>query len=189
MLAIRGLGAPLPMELSVPARYTLSQRLRREVEQLRDVTKPEAYKRCFEIARAAHRLGLQLDNQNALQLFQEMIEQRLQNLRNNFAADGCKEIVFLVDTADRLKLALDEAALQNQIFFILKDRLGEAIDRLLAAPVVAASPQQHTPTLEDYNHISDFLHIAYRFNFNIKAYKDRLKPLEQEWSQDPRYWP
>jgi hypothetical protein len=183
MLALRGLGAPIPVELAVPARYTLSQRLRREVEQLRDVTNPEAYKHCLEITRAAHRLGLQLDHQRASQLFQQMIEQRLQRLYDEFVADGCKEIVFLVDTADRLKLPLDEAALQNQIFSILKDRLGNAIDRLMAVA------QQQPATPAAYDHISDFLHVAYRFNFSIKAYKDRLKPLEQELSQDPKYWP
>jgi len=34
-----------------------------------------------------------------------------------------------------------------------------------------------------------FLRLAYRFNFNIKIYKDRLKAVEQALSQDPRFWP
>jgi hypothetical protein len=190
MQALRGLGAPLPNELSVPARYTLSQRLRQEVEKLHNVTDPEAYKYCLEVARAAQRLGLQLDNRSASQAFQEMIEQRLQHLFNNSTAtptfpssslkdNRSEELLVLVDIADRLKLALDEASIQNQIFSILQERLDGFIDRILASPQIE----------QDYNYVSNFLRLAYRFNFNIKAYKDRLKPVEQAWSQDPRYWP
>ncbi|MGH7595081.1 MAG: DUF3536 domain-containing protein [bacterium] len=179
MQALRGLGAALPAELSVPASYTLSQRLRAEVEKLRNVTEPEAYKPCLEIARAAQRLGLQLDNESASRVFQEMIEQRLQRLFNNAAMESCKEILALVDIADRLKLALDEPSIQNQIFSILNERADAMIDRILAAAQIEPG----------YDAVSDFLHLAYRFNFNIKRYKDRLKPLEQAWSQDPRYWP
>jgi Domain of unknown function (DUF3536)/Glycosyl hydrolase family 57 len=179
MQALRGLGAALPAELSVPARYTLSQRLRAEVEKLRNITEPEAYKPCLEVARAAQRLGLQLDNENASRIFQEMIEQRLQHVFNNSVVESCKEILALVDIADRLKLALDEPSIQNQIFFILNERVDAMIDRTLAAAQIEP----------EYDAVSDFLRLAYRFNFNIKRYKDRLKPLEQAWSQDPRYWP
>jgi hypothetical protein len=177
MQALRGLGAALPIELSVPARYTLSQQLREEIAKLHNVTDPAAYKPCLEIARAAQRLGLQLENQQAAQLFQGMIEQRLQQLFNDGAA--CKEIVTLVDLADRLQLALDETSIQNHIFAILQHRLDGIIDRILAAPQIE----------QEYDCVANFLSVAYRFNFNIKIYKDRLKPIEQAWSQDPRYWP
>jgi hypothetical protein len=60
MQTLRGLGSPLPIELSVPARYTLSQRLRQEVEKLHNVTDPEAYKPCLEVARAAQRSACSL---------------------------------------------------------------------------------------------------------------------------------
>ncbi|MDZ7291293.1 MAG: DUF3536 domain-containing protein [candidate division KSB1 bacterium] len=187
MEALHGLGAPLPVELSVPARYTLSQRLREEVEKLRPdlslenvgVTDPETYKHCLEIARTAHRLGLQLDNESASRVFQETIEQRLHHLFNDTAAQSCKEILMLVDIADRLKLALEEASIQNQIFAVLHERIDGLIDRVLASSQIE----------QDYDYVSDFLRLAYRFNFNIKSYKDRLKPIEQAWSQDPRYWP
>ena len=179
MQALRGLGAALPVEWSVPARYTLSRQLREEIEKLRDVTDPEAYKRCLEIARAAQRLGLQLENQQATLLFQEMIEQRLQQLFNDGSGKTCREISTLVDIADRLKLALDETSIQNHLFAILHQRIDGLIDRILAAPQIEP----------EYDCVATFLGVAYRFNFNIKSYKDRLKPLEQAWSQDPRYWP
>jgi len=179
MQALRGLGANLPAELSVPARYTLSRQLREEIMKLPNVTDPEAYKPCLEIARAAHRLGLQLENQQPSQLFQDMIEQRLQHLFHNGAGQACKEIAELVDIADRLKLTLDAASIQNHIFAILQQHLDGLIDRILAAPQIE----------QEYDCVSDFLNIAYRFNFNIKKYKDRLKPVEQAWSQDPKYWP
>jgi len=179
MQALRGLGAALPVEWSVPARYTLSRQLRDEIEKLRDVTEPEAYKHCLEIARAAQRLGLQLENQQATLLFQEMIEQRLQQLFNDGSGKTCKEISTLVDIADRLKLMLDETSIQNHIFVILQQRVDNMIDRILAAAQIEP----------EYECVANFLSLAYRFNFNIKNYKDRLKPLEQAWSQDPRYWP
>jgi hypothetical protein len=179
MQALRELGAALPAELSVPARYTLSRQLREEIMKLHNVTDPEAYKPCLEIARAARRLGLQLENQQPSQLFQNMIEQRLQHLFNNGAGQACKEIAELVDIADKLKLALDETSIQNHIFAILQQHLDGLIDRILAAPQIE----------QEYDCVSSFLNIAYRFNFNIKKYKDRLKPVEQAWSQDPRYWP
>jgi hypothetical protein len=178
MQALRGLGAPLPAELAVPARFTLSQRLRRQVEQLRDITDPEAYKQCLETARLAQRLGLTLDNQQPSQLFQIMIEQRLRLLHENFGGVSCQDILNLVDIADRLKLSLDEASIQNEIFSILQDRIGQRIDQLLISL-----------NEKDYDNVSDFLRLAYRFHFSIKTYKDRLKPLEQAWSQDPKYWP
>ena len=191
MQALRGLGAALPVELSVPARYTLSQQLREEVEKLRPdlslgttstkvgVTDPEAYKQCLEVARTAQRLGLQLESQRATQLFQEMIETRLQHLFNDGNGKICKEISTLVDIADRLKLQLDEASIQNYLFAILHQRVDGMIDRILAA----------TQIEPEYDGVANFLSVAFRFNFNIKSYKDRLKPLEQAWSQDPRYWP
>ncbi len=179
MQALRGLGATLPAELSVPARYTLSLRLREEVQKLRNVTNPEAYKPCLEVARAAQRLGLQLDNRSASRVFQDMIEERLQHLFNNSLDASCKELLALVDIADRLKLELDEPSIQNQIFSILHERIDGLIDRIFAAAQIE----------QEYDTVSDFLRLAYRFNFNIKRFKDRLKPLEQAWSQDPRYWP
>jgi hypothetical protein len=179
MQALRGLGAALPVELSVPARYTLSRQLREEITKLHNVTEPEAYKHCLEIARAAQRLGLQLENQQASQLFQGMIEQRLRRLLENADGKACKEISTLVDIADRLKLVLDETSIQNHIFAILHQHVDGIIDRILAASQIE----------QEYDCVSNFLSIAYRFNFNIKSYKDRLKPLEQAWSQDPRYWP
>jgi len=179
MQGLRTLGAALPVELSVPARYTLSRQLREEIAKLHDVTDPEAYKHCLEIARAAQRLGLQLENQQATLLFQEMIEQRLQQLFNDGSGKTCKEISTLVDIADRLKLMLDETSIQNHIFVILQQRVDNMIDRILAAAQIEP----------EYECVANFLSLAYRFNFNIKSYKDRLKPLEQAWSQDPRYWP
>jgi len=179
MQALRGLGAALPIELSVPARYTLGQQLRDEVEKLRNVTDPEAYKQCLEIARTAQRLGLQLESQRATELFQEMIEARLQQLFNDGSGKTCKEISTLVDIADRLKLQLDETSVQNHVFAILQQRVDAMIDRILAAASI-----EH-----EYECVANFLSLAFRFNFNIKSYKDRLKPVEQAWSQDPRYWP
>jgi len=40
-----------------------------------------------------------------------------------------------------------------------------------------------------YELVTELLRLAYKLNFNIDEYKQRLKPLEERLSQDPRFWP
>ncbi|MDL1875804.1 hypothetical protein FBQ85_11635 [Cytophagia bacterium CHB2] len=108
-----------------------------------------------------------------------MIEHRLQDLYENFNADGCREILSLIDITQKLNLRLAQDHAQNLIFVLLQERVLPLIE------AVAANPQNKS----DYALSSDFLQIAYHFGFNIKIYKDRLKELEDRLADDPSIWP
>jgi hypothetical protein len=176
---IHDLGATMPEELSVPARYTLSRELRREIEKLGERTEAEAYKRCLEIVRTAGKLGIELNTDWAAHHLQKMIEKRLQRLHLSFTPACSREILSLIDIAQKLKLRLTPDNIQNMIFMLLQERVLPLID------AVATNPQNKA----DYELCSGFLRIAYHFDFNIKAYKDRLKTLEQQLADDPSIWP
>ncbi|MCK6559969.1 DUF3536 domain-containing protein [candidate division KSB1 bacterium] len=176
---LRDLGATIPEELSVPARYTLSLELRREIERLGETTETEAYRRCLEISRLAEKLGIELSTEWAGQHLQAMLEKRLHALSANFGPACCQEILSLIDIAQKLKLRLTPDHIQNTIFELLQDRVQPLID------TVAADPQNR----QAYELSTLFLQIAYHFNFNIKAYKDRMKALEEQLAADPSVWP
>ncbi|MDZ7266288.1 MAG: DUF3536 domain-containing protein [candidate division KSB1 bacterium] len=176
---LRDLGATIPEELRVPARYTLSLELRREIERLGETTEAEAYRRCLEIARTAEKLGIALDTNWAGQHLQAMLEKRLRALHNDFSAACCLEILSLIDIAQKLNLHLTPEPIQNTIFELLQERVQPLID------TVVADPQNR----QAYELSTLFLQIAYHFNFDIKNYKDRMKTLEEQLAADPSLWP
>jgi len=173
------LGATIPEELSVPARYTLSREFRDEIERLENVAERHAFERCLEIARQAEKLKIALDTRWASRHLQGMVKQRLRSLYVDFVADKCKELLNLVEGAQRLKLNLWTDEIQNLTFQILQDRLLPLIDSVLSNPQQTSS----------YDLVSNFLQISYYFGFNTKIYKDRLQAIERELSEDPQFWP
>lgn len=177
---LRELNLPIPEEFAMPARHTLSDRLLREVERLRDITKESAYRRSLDIARSASKLGLQLNVHKASRIFQDMLQSRLSSLRTNLDAAVCEDLLRLTQIAERLKLELNEAPIQTELYFVLQDQIMPLIDKMLLA-------QERDEN--NYALIETVMRLAYRYNFNIKIYKDRIKPLEQAMSQDPRFWP
>ncbi|NUO78465.1 DUF3536 domain-containing protein [candidate division KSB1 bacterium] len=177
--SLRDLGATIPEELRVPTRYTLSHDLRREIEVVGDATDLDSYKRSFEIARLANRLGIELETYWVSRQIQSMLEKRLASLYEGLSAELCKEVLNLHEVSQRLKLTLMVENVQNQIFAILRDRLAPLLDVVLAERENNAG----------YDLANTFLQIAYKFGFSTKVYKDRLKAVEQELSEDPRFWP
>lgn len=179
LLNLREYNVPVPEQFAVPVRHVLGYRLLREIQRLRDVTNEHAYRHCLDIADMARALGLQLSVRKASRIFQEMLESRLVALRANLDAKLCDDILRLTHIGDRLKLDLNESPIQNLIYFILQEQITPLIDRMLEAERDEGR----------YALLDMFLRLAYRFNFNIKIYKDRLKAVEQALSQDPRFWP
>ncbi|MEK7727116.1 MAG: DUF3536 domain-containing protein, partial [candidate division KSB1 bacterium] len=137
--SLRDLGATIPEELRVPTRYTLSHDLRREIEVLGDATDLDSYKRSFEIARLANRLGIELDTSWVSKRIQLMLEKRLALLYEGLTPELCTEVMNLHEVAQRLKLALTADDIQNQIFTILRDRLAPLLDVVLAERETNAS--------------------------------------------------
>ncbi len=179
---LRALHLPIPEEFAVPARHILSHRLLREIERLRNVTKESAYRQCVDIVQTASYLGLKLNVRKASHIFQEMIESRLTSLRKSLDATICEDLLHFTQMGERLKLDLNEMTTQNLLYFILQEQVIPLIDKLVASGLDGSDEAQ-------YGLLDMVLRLAYRFNFNIKMYKDRLKPVEQAMSQDPKYWP
>lgn len=177
--SLRELGAKIPEELRVPARYSLSRELRAELEQVGDAIDLDSYRRCFEVARTAARLGIELDSNWASQFLQTKLEKRCEALGEDFKPETVRLVLMLIEVAQRLKLDLRLDAIQNRIFALLQERLSPLIEEVLANPEAR----------ERYNLASDFLQVAYHFGFSIKAYKDRLQAVEQKMSEDPSIWP
>jgi len=177
---LRALHLPIPEEFAVPARHILSQRLLREVERLRNTTKESSYRQGIDIVQTANYLGLKLNVQKASRIFQEMLESRLAALRAHLDTTICEELLQLTHIGERLKLELNEVPIQNLLYFILQEQITPFIDNMLMT---------ETRDEAQYALLDMVLRLAYRFNFNIKIYKDRMKPVEQAMSQDPKYWP
>ncbi len=177
--SLRDLGATIPEELRVPTRYTLSHDLRREIEVVGDAADLDSYKRSFEIARLANKLGIELDTSWVSKKIEALLEKRLALLYEGLTPDLCKEVLNLHEVSQRLKLALMVENIQNQIFTILRDRLAPLIDVVLA----------ERETNLSYDLANTFLQIAYKFGFSTKIYKERLQAVEQQFSENPKFWP
>jgi alpha-amylase/alpha-mannosidase (GH57 family) len=177
--SLRELGAKIPEELRVPARYSLSRELRKELEAVGDAGEFDSYRRCFEIVRTAARLGLEFDTQWASQFLQTRLEKSCDDLYHDFKPETCRLVLLLIEVSQRLKLDLRLDTIQNRVFAILQERVPPLIEEIVAKPEAR----------DRYNLASDFLQVAYLFGFSIKPYKDRLQVIEQKLSEDPNLWP
>ncbi len=178
-LTIARLDVPLPEAITIPAKITLGNILYEELTRLESVVDINAYRKAMEAARAAQRLNISLNGDAAVNLFLNHLEKYLLRLYLNFNKENARRVVTLIELADHLKLDLPQSRIQNQLFKILKLRVLPAIEKIV----------KETADKNLYDVVNDTLRMAYRFNFNIKIYKDRLRPFEEKISQDPNYWP
>ncbi|MFQ5629231.1 MAG: DUF3536 domain-containing protein, partial [bacterium] len=173
------LGLALPEEIVQPAKITLSNIILSEVSRLRNEPDITKYEKALDAARAAQSMNIPLNTEKAASIFQKKLERRLIGLLRDFNDENVQKFTALIDLADRLKLKLHQSPIQNHLYAILQKQIVPAIDKLL---------EQQAPDAL-YSAVNSILRIAYRLNFNIKIYKDRLKAFEQPMSQDPSYWP
>lgn len=178
-LTIAKMEVPLPEAITLPARVTLSRQLLDELNRLEGVTDVRAYRKALDAARTAQRLNIVLDTERACAHFQNNIENALLKLYMAFTVANARRVTALVELADRLKLELPQSRIQNKLFEILKRKVLPAIEQIV----------HDRGTKDLYDVVNETLRIAYRFNFNIKVYKDRLRAFEEKISQDPNYWP
>ena len=178
-LTIAKMEVPLPEAVIVPAKITLSRQMLEELIRLDGVTDVRAYKRALDAARTAQRLHIELDNEKVCAHFQNNIENQLLKLYLNFNRENARRVIVMIELADRLKLCLPQSRIQNRLFEILNFRVLPAIEKIVNGKAGR----------ELYDAVNDTLRIAFRFNFNIKIYKDRLREFEEKISQDPNYWP
>ena len=176
---LHDLGIPIPVQLRAAAEQALSFKLQNEVEKLSEVTEVYRYEGALEIARTAERLGLALNTEETQAFFQRMIEERMNTLCRSMRSKNCHQLLQLWEIITRLGIKVREDRIQNQLYKVLTTKVPKLIDEIVAAGKIDAR----------YVFVSSILRLAYRLNFNIESYKDRLKLVEEKLSQDPQFWP
>jgi len=179
ILMIHRLGLAIPKELRGPAEYTLSARLEREIEASADVAQPSHFKAALQIVKTAERFGFALNTETAAKIFQKRLEDRLASLYEHPDLALCRDALQLLDIAEKLKIRLQQNRLQDWLWLMLREKTLPLIERVVSGKDSGNS----------YELVTELLRLAYKLNFNIDEYKQRLKPLEERLSQDPRFWP
>lgn len=173
------LGLPLPEEIVQPAKITLSNIILTEVAKLRYGSDVAQYEKAITAAQAARKMQISLNTEKAARIFQNKLERKFVSLQKNFQYEEVQNLTNLIELADRLQLKLHYSPIQNHLYSILQQHVNPAIAKMV----------QHEGDDELYQAVNSLLRIAYRMNFDITDYKDRLKSFEQPMSQDPSYWP
>lgn len=170
MLAVRKLGMALPLELKMSAEYTLNQQFEQEVWAIKNFTEVAAYRKALEIVRLSQRLGLTLDKESSSKIFQDLVVNSLKRLSKSLDYTLLRDTIRFVAIADRLDLRFDDSVIQNLIYSILSHKI----------PALIAELTQHPNTVTSYNFVTDFIQLAFRFNFSISKYKDMLKTIKDK---------
>jgi alpha-amylase/alpha-mannosidase (GH57 family) len=176
---LSGLGLPLPEEIVQPAKITLSNIILTEVAKLRHVADVAQYEKAVAAADTARKMQISLLTDKAARLFQKKLARKLGALQKNFKNTDVQKLTQLIEVAERLQLELHYTPIQNYLYAILQQQVNPAIEKIVRGEGDDAL----------YEAVNSILRIAYRLNFNITHYKDRLDTFEQPVSQDPSYWP
>ena len=170
-----GMGLPVWMKTVLEA--TWSQQLARVLEKLDGVTDPARYAPAMDVVTHARHLGLGLDLVPAATWFERMLVRRLEAIAEDADVRGWQEYLELLHIAGRLALPLQEQAIQDRMFNLLRNRLPELLDTV------------RDPNQEVYALVTAILTIAARLNLNTDGPRERLRPLEKRVAEDPTYWP
>jgi hypothetical protein len=176
LLELNDLDIPIPIELRVPTEVILSSQFAAYVGdgfQGNDITK------ALEILQFAEKLDIELDKEYPEKLFQETLEQQIISFYQTMNPSKCNEILLNYEQALNLKLKIRESSIQNFVFRILKEKLPQLLQDLM----------NNTASHKSYDLINSILLLAYNFNFDISAAKEQLKGLEQQYSNNPDFWP
>lgn len=176
---LSSLGLPLPDEIIQPVKITLSNIILNEITRVQDEADLPQYEKALQAAHTAQQMGIELRTEKASAIFQRILEQQLRDVIATFSLQNTVRLSNLIEIADRLALKLHLTPLQNYLYTILCDHVNPAIEKLV----------QGEGGSELYETVSHVLRIAYKLNFSIAPYKERLKGYEQPLSQDPTYWP
>lgn len=161
---ISRLGLHVPDEIIQPAKFTLTNVINREVRRLANIADPQQYKKAIDAARTARRIGISLNTEEAAQIFQRVLEKRLDRLIDKFTPAEVTELEALIRVHERLRLRLHRTPIQNRLYMILKQHVEPLIER-----IVHGLSDRETSAA-----VACILRIAYRFNFNTDSYNQRL---------------
>ena len=167
----------LPAWLARALEATWSRQLAQALEELDGVTDPARYAAAMGLVAQARHLGLALDLAPAAAWFDRMLVQRLEAIADGSRVQAWQEYLELLHVAARLTLPLPEAALQDRMFNVLRNRLPGLVEGV------------RDPKEEAYALVTAILAVASRLNLNPDEPRDRLRPLEERVAEDPAYWP
>ncbi len=169
-----------PEELAQPTRIALKYKILAAIHAAAAQESNAEYEKAVELVRLAQKLGITIDLTEVASELEKLLQDILFRLKKKFEPEVCTQLLELNSVQRRMQLEMNSALLQDTLYEILKTRIVPAIEKInRGGPDVQAL----------YKAVNQVLQVAYHFNFNIKIYKDRLKPFEGEFSRDPEYWP
>ncbi len=179
MRQLRRIGLQLPAELKVPAETVLSERLHRLIAQQEVGSLLQSQDEALRVVEEARDLGLALDTRREAVLFQRRAEQILHGLTESGDLAGARELREILEFARRLGVDLQEGRIQELLFAVLRARVVACLDEL----------ERLQGSESTYEFVTEILHLAHLFHFDIRSYQSRLEPYEKRLNEDPANWP
>lgn len=172
-------GLPIPDVLRVPAETALSLEFLDELEKSRQDFDAAFYKKALAIVKKAGDFGFQLDLEIPEKRFNQILQERMQQLYQNPDIQNCTELLEILEMTSNLKITIHEGVLQNMMFQILKEKLPNLIEASAAKSKIN----------DQYQLVTALVQLSYRLNFSPSFYQQELYAIEKKLSDDPAYWP
>ena len=170
---------PTPDELKIPAETTLSIDLFAEVEKSKNDFNKAFYKKALAIVEKAEAFGFDLNATSTEKIVDQILQNRIDDLYHQPQLQNCTELLEMLEIMSNLKLKINEGALQDVMFKILKEKLPQLIDEIVATNILD----------ERFQLVTGLIQLAYNLNFATSLYKQKLLTIEKKISDDPRFWP
>ncbi len=161
---ISNLDLPLPESVMLPAKLTLGDAVAEQARRLKKSSAHANFQKALDAVRLAEKLGIELDTQEASQIFQKTLEKKLLAAIDHFDPAIIQEIANIIDLAKHLKLSLHQAPIQNRLFSILRRHVPAAIMQF---------EQSEAPNGTRAS-VDTVLRLAQHFNINVDQMRERF---------------
>jgi len=170
-------GLPVPGPLKAPAQFLLARELEACFREWLSGSGVHAHRPLAALADDARRLGLTAPHRMRGAI-SEALAASMRRLRDRPDLETFRTMREILDLADRLGCALDEA------------RLLPAMDDLMAHAVPSLVERAlESMAREDYDLAAALLRLGERLGFATEGPRARLNPIEQRLAADPGLWP
>ena len=169
----------LPEEMALAAKVALSAELEHRFTEAVGHPEFRYYEPVLDVAYQAERLGISLRLERVSQLALGQMAQLMKAITSEPHSTACLHLIHLLEVSRRLKLALDEAVLQDWYWELLQGAIPKLVEEVL---------QKGRPDSR-YVLLASLVQLGYQLNFDLDPIKRRLSPIEKQLSEDPEYWP
>ncbi len=153
-----------PHQFLVPAEIYLEHRLSMAGDKLARRKDQTNTGEIEEIIAEADKLAIPVDRGTLCHTFTELIAEGIRTLSEETRPRASRAFLYLVDTADRLSIPLDDTVIQNEICLLLT----VTIEPIIESVNLEELSQPEREALEDV------LELSGRFNFNLDRLRDYL---------------